>query len=115
GTQGNQMNITCRLTTLDTQRSTTIQVLLDSGCTGSCIDSKFVKNQKYQTHKILRPIPVYNADRTLNKDRAIKEFVELKMEIDDHSKRIHFAVTNLGSERMFLGHEWLLKHYSIID
>ncbi|EGN91996.1 hypothetical protein SERLA73DRAFT_38569, partial [Serpula lacrymans var. lacrymans S7.3] len=100
GTQGNQMNITCKLTTLDTQRSMMIQALLDSGCTGSCIDYKFVKKQEYQTHNILRPIPVYNANGTLNKDGAIKEFVELKMEIDDHSERIHFAVTNLGNGRM---------------
>ncbi|EGN93937.1 hypothetical protein SERLA73DRAFT_37217, partial [Serpula lacrymans var. lacrymans S7.3] len=57
GTQGNQMNITCKLTTLDTNRSTTIEALLDSGCTGSCIDSVFVKEQGYETKKIPRPIP----------------------------------------------------------
>ncbi|EGO00951.1 hypothetical protein SERLA73DRAFT_37180, partial [Serpula lacrymans var. lacrymans S7.3] len=100
GTQGNQMNISCRLTTLDTNRSTTIEALLDSGCTGSCIDSTFVKEQKYETKKIPRPIPVYNADGTLNKDGAIKEFIELRMSIGDHEENIHFTVTSLGSGRM---------------
>ncbi|EGO20786.1 hypothetical protein SERLADRAFT_442131 [Serpula lacrymans var. lacrymans S7.9] len=45
GTQGNQMNVTCRLTNLASHQSTTIEALLDSGCAGSCIDNKFVEEQ----------------------------------------------------------------------
>ncbi|EGN91062.1 hypothetical protein SERLA73DRAFT_19403, partial [Serpula lacrymans var. lacrymans S7.3] len=67
------------------------------------------------TKKIPRPIPVYNTDGTLNKDGAIKEFIELRMSIEDHEENIHFAVTSLGSGRMFLGHEWLTKHNPTID
>ncbi|EGN94464.1 hypothetical protein SERLA73DRAFT_37164, partial [Serpula lacrymans var. lacrymans S7.3] len=96
GTQGNQMNVKCKLTTLDTLQTETVEALLDSGCTGSCIDSQFVKDQRYETRKIPRPIPVYNADGTLNKNGAINEFVTLLMEIDGHVKKIHLAVTNLG-------------------
>ncbi|EGN91222.1 hypothetical protein SERLA73DRAFT_39363, partial [Serpula lacrymans var. lacrymans S7.3] len=77
GTQGNQMNVKCKLTTLDTLQSETVEALLDSGCTGSCIDSQFVKDKGYETRKIPRPIPVYNADGTLNKNGAINEFVIL--------------------------------------
>ncbi|EGN99023.1 hypothetical protein SERLA73DRAFT_54612, partial [Serpula lacrymans var. lacrymans S7.3] len=73
GTQGNQMNITCRLTNLSMHKSTIIDVLLDSGCTGSCIDGKFAEKQGYERHRIPKPIPVYNADGTLNQDRSIKE------------------------------------------
>ncbi|EGN91060.1 hypothetical protein SERLA73DRAFT_67790, partial [Serpula lacrymans var. lacrymans S7.3] len=90
----------------------TVEALLDSGCTGSCIDSQFVKDKRYETRKIPRPIPVYNADGTLNKNGAINEFVILLMEIDGHVEKIHLAVTNLGNGKMFLGHEWLNKHKS---
>ncbi|EGO04863.1 hypothetical protein SERLA73DRAFT_42203, partial [Serpula lacrymans var. lacrymans S7.3] len=96
GTQGNQMNVKCKLTTLDTLQSETVEALLDSGCTGSCIDSQFVKDKRYETRKIPRPIPVYNADGTLNKNGAINEFVILLMEINGHVEKIHLAVTNLG-------------------
>ncbi|EGO01047.1 hypothetical protein SERLA73DRAFT_50646, partial [Serpula lacrymans var. lacrymans S7.3] len=102
GTQGNQMNVMCKLTTLDTLKSETIKALLDSGCTGSCINLQFVKDQGYKIRKILRPIPVYNADGTLNTNGAIKEFVILLMEINNHIKKISFAVTNLVTGRMFL-------------
>ncbi|EGN91392.1 hypothetical protein SERLA73DRAFT_80566 [Serpula lacrymans var. lacrymans S7.3] len=89
------MNVKCKLTTLDTLQSETVEALLDSGCTGSCIDSQFVKDKRYETRKIPRPIPVYNADGTLNKNGAINEFVILLMEIDGHVEKIHLAVTNL--------------------
>ncbi|EGN95261.1 hypothetical protein SERLA73DRAFT_35160, partial [Serpula lacrymans var. lacrymans S7.3] len=96
GTQGNQMNVTCRLTNLASHQSTTIEALLDSGCAGSCIDNKFVEEQGLQ--RIPRPIPVYNADGTLNRDGngSIKEFVELLVEINNHAERLQLAVTNLG-------------------
>ncbi|EGN95322.1 hypothetical protein SERLA73DRAFT_17679, partial [Serpula lacrymans var. lacrymans S7.3] len=64
---------------------------------------------------IPRPIPVYNVDGTLNRDGSIKEFVELLVEINNHAKRLQLAVTNLGTDRMFLGHEWLKKHNPTID
>jgi hypothetical protein len=40
--------------------------ILDSGCTGSCIDREFVRKNNIQTKKVLLPIPVYNADKSLN-------------------------------------------------
>ncbi|EGO01025.1 hypothetical protein SERLA73DRAFT_50437, partial [Serpula lacrymans var. lacrymans S7.3] len=61
---------------------------LDSGCTGSCIDSKFVEEQGYERQRIPRPIPVYNADGTLNWDGSIKEFIGLLVEIDNHAKKL---------------------------
>ncbi|EGO01116.1 hypothetical protein SERLA73DRAFT_36978, partial [Serpula lacrymans var. lacrymans S7.3] len=114
GTQENQINVMCKLTTLDTLKSKMVKALLDSGCTRSCINLQFVKDKDYETKKIPRPILVYNADSILNKNEAIREFVELLIEIDYHVKRIYFAVTNLGTRKMFLGHKWLNKHNPII-
>ncbi|EGO20325.1 hypothetical protein SERLADRAFT_352231 [Serpula lacrymans var. lacrymans S7.9] len=69
-----------------------IDALLDSGCTGSCIDSRFVEEQGYERQRIPRPIPVYNADGTFNRDESIKEFIKLLVEINDHDERLQLAV-----------------------
>jgi hypothetical protein len=55
--------------------------LIDSGCTGLCIHSWFVKQNKIPTRKLPRPIPVYNANGTLNKHDAITETMTLELTI----------------------------------
>jgi hypothetical protein len=74
---GNQMNMPINIQTLDDGRLFHITALLDSGCTGSCIDKKFIKEKGINTKKTARPIPVYNADGTMNKGGSITEYVEL--------------------------------------
>ncbi|SJK99846.1 uncharacterized protein ARMOST_03157 [Armillaria ostoyae] len=61
------------------------------------------------------PIAVYNADSTHNKAGNITEFVEFRMTIGNHSERIDFAVTNLGSRDLYLGHDWLKRHNLVIN
>ncbi|SJL16483.1 uncharacterized protein ARMOST_20009 [Armillaria ostoyae] len=56
------------------------------------------------------PIAVYNADGTRNQARDITKFVEFRMTIGNHSERIDFAVTDLGSKDLYLGHNWLKRH-----
>ena len=62
---------------LDNNSRTDTQVLVDSGCSGSCINQQFVINHKIPTKWMLLAIPVYNADGTLNKNGSIKEFATL--------------------------------------
>jgi hypothetical protein len=64
---------------------------------------------------LARPIPIYNADGTLNKEGTIKEYVEIRMIIQDHVERIQFAVTNLGDSDVFIGYKWLKKHNPKVD
>ena len=89
--------------------------LLDSGCTGSCIDREFVRKNNIQTKKVHLPIPVYNVDGSLNEGGPITEFIEVRMVVQDHTEQIHFAVSNLGKTELFIGHEWLKKHNPSID
>lgn len=105
GGRGNQMDIPLVVTTLDDQRPFPIKALLDSGCTGSSIDAAFVQQHQINTRKFPRPIPVYNANGTLNAGGPISEFVEMRMRVQDHIKHLSFSVTNLGKSDMFLGHE----------
>ena len=60
-------------------------------------------------------ILIYNADGTLNNNRSVEGFMEVRMTIGDHSERIELAVTNLGSSNIFLGLEWLRLHNPDID
>jgi len=103
------------LTTLDDQRQFFLRGLVDSGCTGSSIDSGFVNAKGLNAQPLPRPIPVYNADGTLNNGGLITHTITLRMVIGKHSERITLGVTNLGKSDLFLGHEWLRHHNPSID
>ncbi|KAL5482964.1 hypothetical protein ACEPAI_9559 [Sanghuangporus weigelae] len=89
--------------------------LIDSGCTGSCIDEGFVKRYGFPTQKYIRPRPVFNADSTSNEGRLIMEYVVIRMIFGKHEEEIRLAVTLLASSNIFLGHDWLQKHNPEID
>ncbi len=72
--------------------------LLDSGCTSSAINRRFVEKHELPTRKINVPIPVYNADGTRNAGGDITEYVETRMTIKGHAERIDLAITNLGTK-----------------
>ena len=88
---------------------------MDSGCTGSSIDTGFVRAKGLNAQPLPRPVPVYNADGTLNNGGSIMHTVTLRLTIGRHSERITFGVTNLGKSDLFLGHEWLRYHNPTID
>lgn len=62
--------------------------LIDSGCTGSCIDVDLVKRYNILTKKLRIPLPVYNADGSLNSMGKITDCVDMRMTILDHSETI---------------------------
>ena len=62
----NQMDLKGTITTLDTYDTINVKMLVDSGCTGSCISEQFIAENKINTEEIARPIPIYNADGTTN-------------------------------------------------
>ena len=99
-------------TTLESPSGKTLDVitLLDSRCTGTTIDERFAKEKGLKTYKLPVPIPVYNADGSINSAGSIKEFAIIKMRIGDHSKQIAMAMSNLSMHPIFLGYDWLRKH-----
>ena len=115
GRRGNQMDVAMTMTTLDDQRTFSTKALLDCGCTGSSINEDFVRRNHINTRKLPRAIPVYNADGTLNSGGPIAEFVDLKIQIQNHVERLPLAVTNLGKSDVFLGFEWLKYHNPSVD
>ena len=64
GAKGNQLMVSAHLFNLNGKPIMNVSALLDSGCTGSCINQKFVDLYSLETHKLPVPVLVYNADRT---------------------------------------------------
>ena len=89
--------------------------LIDSGCTGNCINSGFVTARNLATKKIMCPILIYGADGTPSASRTISEYVEMEMHVNDHREHITLAIMDLSKEDIFLGHEWLQYHNPSID
>ena len=89
--------------------------LVDSGCTGSCIDARFVSRYNLPTKHYPNPLKVSNADGSDNEGGLIMDYVELDMAIGGHQESICLAVTTLALSNVFLGHDWLSKHNPEID
>ena len=115
GGKGNQLTMDILLSTTNNDRIIETDALLDCGCTGSTIHTEFVKKHNLPTKTLPRPLPVYNADGTLNRNGAIKETTTLRMIIQDHEEEITFAISDLGSANVYIGHEWLKRHNPDID
>ena len=71
------MDVPVQLQTIDDGRFFATKALLDSGCTGSAINKKFVEKHGISTKKVVRPILIYNADGMRNKAGSIREYVEI--------------------------------------
>ena len=104
------MDIEVKVQMLDDARMFPLKALLDSGSTGSCIGRKFMNDNEIQTRKTTILVPVHNADGTLNKNGSIMDYVFLRLSVRDHMEQLKFAVANLGTHDLFIGHEWLKLH-----
>lgn len=65
-TRKHQMDLKGSIQRTDTSEQIGAKVLLDSGCTGSCIDEAFIDKHEIETRELPKPIPVYNANGTPN-------------------------------------------------
>ena len=52
GTKGRKLSITTTVTAVDTNAEHKATALLDSGCEGSCIDTKYVERHSLNVHKL---------------------------------------------------------------
>ena len=110
-----QINVPCLIETLDDRRKWMVKGLLDSGCTGTTISKRFVREKRLTTMRTLKPVRVFNADGTENQGGPITEYVELRMVIQGHEERIMAAVTDLRTADLYLGFDWLTKHNPEVD
>ena len=115
GTKGNSLTVETVIQDLEGVAKTTARTLIDSGSTGSCIDSGFATKYGFTTHKAPVSVTVYNANGSVNECGKITEYVEARLSVGDHAERIHLGVVKLGNADIFLGHDWLSHHNPSID
>lgn len=101
--------------TLDTGQACKVQALIDSGATGSFIDTTFLKSQHWNTRELEFPISVINVDGTTNSSGKITEAIDLTITFEEHREKMTFCVVDLGKNQMILGHDWLKRHNPVID
>ena len=77
---------------IDMQKEITIEALLDSGVMGLVMNLEFVRKQEFKLKKIKRPIYVRNVDRTFNKEKLIKNTVEVNIYYQEHRERTEIDV-----------------------
>ena len=111
----NQMGVSGVIITMDTLDCHLMKALVDSGCTGSCINEDFVKKHNLNTTKLPKSIPVFNADGSSNVAGRLTHMVQLQVIIGDHKEIMEFGISNLGTSNVFLGHDWLKHHNPEID
>ena len=115
GGRGKQLILPVTVIRLDNNSQTDTRALIDSGCTGSCINQQFIANYKIFTKWMPLAIPVYNVDGTLNKNGSIKEFIILQLIINNYYKCINLAITELENINLFLEYNWLKIHNLLIN
>ena len=115
GRGGRQLLIPAQVTMTSINQTIAVKALVDSGCVGSCIDRGFVEQHHLEIEKAAIPIPVYNADGTINSDGWIRGFVTLRLKINDHAELIRLAVTRIETAAILLGYDWLKEHNPSID
>ena len=82
------------------------KALLDTGAGGKFIDQKFVLRENIRTHKLAKPITVYNVDGTENKTGTITQYVDVNLQIGNRTTATKLLVTGLGRQKIILGFPW---------
>ena len=97
----NQMDVSGVIITMDTLDRHSMKALIDSGCTGSCINKEFMRKHNLNMTKLPKSILVFNADGSSNVAGRLTHTVQLQVVIGDHKEIMEFSVTNLGTEMSF--------------
>ena len=79
GTKGQDLKLNVIIENIKNNNQITANTLLDSGAMGSCVNRDFVEHHNLTIQKLPIRMPVYNADGSLNADRSIEGFTELRM------------------------------------
>jgi len=100
------LKLMVELETTDTEEVKSVNSFVDSRATREFIDCHYTKSNRLHTQKLSKPIPVYNVDGTLNEAGSITEVVDLILRYQNHSEWTLFTVTDLGKQKLILGHSW---------
>ena len=94
--------------------------IIDSGATGSFIDTQLARKLNLETFPLSRPVKAFNVDGTTNCKGNITLETDVDLSFSDysdtpHSETIRLMVLNLGKPQLILGMPWLRKWNPEID
>jgi hypothetical protein len=84
-----------------------VNAMIDSGASSSFIHYKFVQDKKIKTIPLPSPIPLYNIDNSGNTAGEITHMTIIETTIGENRRKLPFLVTDIGSESVILGIDWL--------
>jgi len=87
-----EVTVKIGLERIDIQEGVTVEVLLDSGATELVMSSEFTRKQRFKLKKIKNPIYVRNVNGTFNKERSIKNMVEVNIYYQRYRERTEIDV-----------------------
>ena len=96
-------------------KKTDIQALLDSGATHNFIDKRTIQKLALGTRPLPQPRTLHNVDGTNNREGSVTHFCNLWVQRGKMTKKLGFFVTNLGHDRLILGHPWFQTFNPTID
>ena len=96
-------------------KSKEVIAMVDCGATDTFLSSRFVSKNKVKTRKLDKPVPILNIDGSPNVHGSITEVAVLRMDIGSHSEKVVFPITDVGTEDVVIGLDWLRKHNPDID
>ena len=88
---------------------------LDSGATENFINIQYAKELHLPIKCLHWPWPVYNVDRTRNKNRDIEHYTDLEMQTSNQRVWLRFFLTNLADQKAILGYPWFTAMQPKID
>src|SRR5258707_4203200 len=91
-------------------KSVAVEALVDSGAHTSFINRSFVQRNKIRTLKLRNPRPITNVDGTNNIAGAITHYVWIPIKFHQHQEHRRFFISELDTEDIILGIDWLTKH-----
>ena len=96
-------------------RSVTTYALLDCGASTIFLNRTFVERHQVTTIPLPRPVPLWNADDSVNAIGMVTHEAELTLSMGDHSEVIRAAIADIGRDDLIIGIDWLRHHNPSID
>ena len=97
------------------QKRAEATTLLDLGVTENFINEQYAKWLHLPFKRLNTPRPVYNVNRTPNKQGNIQFFTDLEVQNGPERKMMRFFLMDLGPQRIILGYPWFAASQPKID
>jgi predicted aspartyl protease len=102
-----QITLEVKMEEISTKKQAVAKALVDSGCTWTCVDEAFAREQNWPLKQIKHPIPIKYADGTITEASKIWYSVNLRIKVAGAMVLTGALVTQLKMFKVFLGFDWL--------